>query len=126
MAVNTSPNPSGDPRLDPAFLRKHGGRHTEGFEKRPVGKAIPTRTYQLNHNGRELTFRTKALSRFLVVGVIAGRGVILFRCKRVEKATEIMRNQNYDNWRWLRVIDQKTGEVLVLDEKEKELVRENG
>lgn len=122
----SAPNPSGDPRLDPAFLRKHGGRVNEGFEKKPVGKALPTKTYLLHHHIRgEIKVRTKALSRFLVVGLVGGSGVILFRCTKVEKATELMRNQNYDNWRWLRVIDQKTGEVLVLDEKEKELVREN-
>lgn len=121
--------PSGDPRLDPAFQRKHGIRHIDGFEKPPVGKAHETKIYNLKwkpidgDGEKEVTVKTKALSRFLIVGVVGGRGVILFRCKKVERATEIMRNQKpAEDWRWLRVIDQKTKEVLVLEKGE--LVRE--
>lgn len=120
---------SGDPRLDPEFLRKHGGRRGEGFETPPKGKAHETKRYTLiwdpkdGGKVREVTVKTKALSRFLIVGVIGGRGVILFRCKRVEAATEIMKNQQpFEDWRWLRVIDQKTKEILVM--REGELVRE--
>lgn len=127
---DSHPNPSGDPRLDPAFVRKHGGRVSDGFETPPKGKAHPTKVYELmlpTTAGRKVSIKvkTKALSRFLIVGMISGRGVILFRCKRVEKATEILRNQQHlDQWRWLRVIDQKTKEVLVLNKGSKELERE--
>lgn len=118
-------NPSGDPRLDPAFLRKQGGtRERTGFAKPPVGRAHPLKVYSL---GADMEIRTKALSQFLIVGKINGRAQILFRATRLERATEIMQSQmRMDEWRWMRVIDQKTREVLWLPAGERELVRWEG
>lgn len=115
-------NPTGDPRLDPTFLRKQGGtRERPGFAKPPVGRAHPLKVYQL---GADVSLRTKALSQFLIVGKINGKAVVLFRATKLEKATEIMRGQmRMDEWRWMRVIDQKTREVLYLPAGERELVR---
>lgn len=113
-------NPSGDPRLDPDFLRKHG-REVTGFAKPPKGKAHPVKVYAL---GADMEIRTKALTQFLIVGKINGKPVVLFRATSLEKATAIMRGQmRMDEWRWMRVVDQKHREILWLAPGEKELVR---
>lgn len=117
---NSHPNPSGDPRLDPNFQRKNKTRSSDGFLAVPTGKAHPTRVYTFD-NGRSV--KTKARSRYLIVYGINGYPVILHRCRAIEKATEIVRNRaRVDEWGQVRVIDQKTREILWLPPGEKELV----
>lgn len=117
------PNPSGDPRLDPAFMRKHG-RERPGYEKAIPGRAQVTKLYNV---GEGIFIKTRALSQFLIVGRINGKGVILFRATKLARATEIINNQKrVDEWRWMRVIDQKTREVLWMKPGERELRRWEG
>lgn len=118
---DSHPNPSGDPRLDPNFQRKNNMRSREGFLAVPVGKAHPTKTYTFD-DGKVI--RTKARSRYLIASYVNGLPSILHRCRNITRATEIVRDQHrVDVWRKIRVIDQKTREILWLPPGEKELVR---
>ena len=118
---DSHPNPTGDPRLDPDFQRRNKIRSGDGFLAVPPGKAHPRKTYTFD-NGKSI--KTKARSRYLIVSSISGYPTIIFRCRKIEKATEIIRNQSHvDPWGNLRVVDQKTKEILWLPPGKTELER---
>lgn len=118
-------NPSGDPRLDPEFQRKHGVRQT-GALKAPKGKALPKHSYTILATplNEPLTFTTAALSRYLVVGISGRRLWLIRRSNDYEQIRDFMVVfSQISEWQWRRVIDQRTGEILEYKEGAEDLTR---
>lgn len=107
-------NPSGDPRLDPDFIRKHRSSLITAADYLPANQR---RTYDLGPKpyGLEgnLILTTRATTRFLIVTMVNGEAQLFFRAVSWERAKEIVRRQ-YNNFgkQWWWLVDQKNGGVV--------------